>query len=153
MIHSAACTHAIRALIHLATVKPDGYVPMHELCEGTDLPRPSVAKIFYRLVQKRLLNSAKGLGGGFALARPIDRISLYDIVVAIDGKEQFEECVVRCSKCNEKQFCPLHDEWLLLRDCIKTFMMGTTLEQMSRTMQQKFDVPRTPRYRRYRRRA
>ena len=39
MIYSNACSYAIQAMTRLALVRPDGYVLLDELCEGTDLPR------------------------------------------------------------------------------------------------------------------
>jgi len=91
MIYSNACAYAIRAMTHLAMVRPHGYLLLDELCEATLVPRHFIAKIFQDLVRKGLLVSAKGRGGGFALARPVDQIMLADIVAVVDGLEQFEQ--------------------------------------------------------------
>jgi len=139
MIYSNACGYAIRAVTRLAAVRPDGYVLLDELCEGTDLPRHFVAKIFQDLVRKGLLLSAKGRGGGFALAKPANEIRLYDIVAVIDGVEQFDQCVVGIEKCNDDQSCPLHDNWKPLREKIKEFLILTTLDQMSFTLLEKYE--------------
>lgn len=137
MIYSSACGHAIRALAHLAAMETDGFVLMEDLCGPHDLPRPFVAKIFQDLVRRGLLRSAKGRGGGFALARPASEILIYDIVTAIDGDSQFQECVVGLSGCDQERHCPLHEEWGPIRNTIEAYLRDTTLEQMSVTLRRK----------------
>ncbi|MEX0774354.1 MAG: Rrf2 family transcriptional regulator [Phycisphaeraceae bacterium] len=140
MIYSNACAYAIRAMTRLAMMRPDGYVLLDELCEGSDLPRHFVAKIFQDLVRKGLLTSAKGRGGGFALARKPDKISLYDIVAIVDGAEQLDRCVVGMARCDDKQPCPQHDQWKPLRNQIKTFLAHTTLADMSQSLHFKLEA-------------
>jgi len=140
MIYSNACAYAIRAMARLAMLRPDGYVLLDELCEGSDLPRHFVAKIFQDLVRKGLLTSAKGRGGGFALARKPSKITLYDIVAVIDGVDDLDACVVGFAKCDEKQSCPLHDQWQPMRNQIKEFLARTTLARMSETVLGKMEI-------------
>ncbi|MCC5830242.1 MAG: Rrf2 family transcriptional regulator [Phycisphaeraceae bacterium] len=140
MIYSSACSYAIRALSRLAVMRPDGYVLLDELCGGTDLPRHFVAKIFQDLVRKGLLISAKGRGGGFALSRPADQISVYDIVAAIDGVSRLDECVVGLAKCDDAQPCPQHEQWSRIRTSLKDFLMSTSLSTMSNTLERKLEL-------------
>ena len=140
MIYSNACAYAIRAMSRLAMIRPDGYVLLDELCQGTDLPRHFVAKIFQDLVRKGLLVSAKGRGGGFALARPARDITLFDIVSVVDGTAQFEGCVVGMARCDDKQPCPQHDEWKTMRGNISKFLKDTTLEKMAATLERKLEL-------------
>jgi Rrf2 family iron-sulfur cluster assembly transcriptional regulator len=140
MIYSNACAYAIRALTRLAMVRPDGYVLLDELCEGTDLPRHFVAKIFQDLVRHGLLSSAKGRGGGFALARPPEEITLMDIVRIVDGVGDLEQCVIGMAKCDDKQPCPQHDQWKHIRRTLREFLDSTSLEKMSQTTQRKLEI-------------
>ncbi len=124
-------------MTQLAMIRPDGYVLLDELCRGTDLPRHFVAKIFQDLVRRGLLISAKGRGGGFALARAPDQITLYDIVAIVDGDAQFDRCVVGMAKCDDRQPCAQHDEFKSIRVSIRTFLEQTTLQRVSRTTRRK----------------
>jgi len=144
MIYSNACAYAIRAMTRLAMLRPDGYVLLDELCEGTDLPRHFVAKIFQDLVRKGLLTSAKGRGGGFALASPPNQITLYDIVGHVDGVESLDACVVGMAKCNDQQPCPQHDQWGPIRNELKKFLLSTTLDKMAATLNKKMDLVGDP---------
>jgi Rrf2 family transcriptional regulator, iron-sulfur cluster assembly transcription factor len=140
MIYSNACAYAIRAMTRLAMLRPDGYVLRDELCEGSGLPKDFVAKIFQHLVREGLLISAKGRGGGFALARKPTKITLYDIVAAVDGVDNLDACVVGFAKCDDKQACPLHDQWAPMRNQIKEFLARTTLDKMSETTLKKLEL-------------
>ena len=140
MIYSNACSYAIRAMSRLAMVRPDGYVLLDELCEDSDLPRHFVAKIFQELVRKGLLTSAKGRGGGFALARSPKKICILAIVAAVDGVEQLDQCVVGMAKCDDQQPCPQHDEWKTIRTQLRQFLERTSLQQMSMTLERKLEM-------------
>lgn len=138
MIYSQACSYAIRGLTYLCAVRPEGYILIDELCEASELPRHFVAKIFQDLVKQGLLVSAKGRGGGFALARPPRQIRLCDIVDAIDGQSPVKQCVVGMAVCDDATACPQHDHWKQIRQEITDFLEKTTLADMSRDLARKY---------------
>lgn len=140
MIYSAACGYAIRALCRLSILADDGYVSVQQICEGTDLPVQFIAKIFGDLVRRKLLISAKGPGGGFALARPIKDIRLYDIVEAVDGVDHLHQCVVGLSACNSEQPCPQHETFAPLRRRIVDYLQATNLDQISDALTRKLEI-------------
>src|SRR5690625_7578709 len=84
----------MRATLHLATLKSDGYVSIRAISEELDISFHFLTKIFQKLTQAGILASFRGPNGGVALARPATRITLLDIVIAIDGPELFTECVL-----------------------------------------------------------
>lgn len=140
MMYSTTCSYAIRAMARLAVIRPDGYLRIQELCEGTDLPSHFLAKIFRDLVGAGLLTSAKGRGGGFALAKRPHEIRLYDIVDAIDGIKSYSQCVVGLSQCDASQPCPQHDQFLPVRKQILAYLESTTLDQMSEALSKKIEL-------------
>jgi Rrf2 family protein len=140
MIYSHACAYAIRAMSRLAALEPEGYVLLDHICEGTDLPKDFLAKVFQQLVRHGLLISAKGRGGGFALSRSASRITLYEIVAAIDGVEGLNRCVVGMGQCNESQPCPQHEPWAAVRKQLRDFMLKTTLANMGKTLERKLEL-------------
>ena len=140
MMYSTTCSYAIRAMSRLAVIRPDGYVRILELCEGTDLPSHFLAKIFRDLVGAGLLTSAKGRGGGFALAKRPPEIRLYDIVDAIDGMKSYSQCIVGLANCDATQPCPQHDQFAPVRKQILAYLESTTLEQMSEALAKKLEL-------------
>ena len=63
-----------------------------ELAQETGLPLPTTQKLMGRLAAAGLLDSARGAGGGFSLARPAGEISLADIVEAVEGPISLTMC-------------------------------------------------------------
>jgi len=146
MMYSTTCSYAIRALCRLTMISPNGYARMQEICEGEgeDMPAHFLAKIFRDLARVGLLRSAKGRGGGFALARRPSEITLYDIVQAVDGTDRFTQCVVGLSKCDSDQPCPQHEAFKPVRKEILSYLESTTLEQMSGALSRKIELISSP---------
>lgn len=140
IIYSTTCSYAIRAMSRLAMIKPQGYVSLQAVCEGSDLPATFIAKIFGELVRAGLLSSAKGRGGGFALTRKPNEITLSDIVSVIDGDEQYTRCVVGLSQCDDRQPCAQHDYFKPIRTQILRYLSTTTLDQMSEALVKKLEL-------------
>ncbi|MEM9414390.1 MAG: Rrf2 family transcriptional regulator [Planctomycetota bacterium] len=140
MMYSTTCSYSIRALCRLTVISPDGYARIQDICEGSELPSHFIAKIFRDLVRAGLLLSAKGRGGGYALARPAKDIRLYDIVDAIDGVAIYQQCVVGLAQCDDKQPCPQHEHFKAIRQRMLSYLNSTTLEDMSEALSRKLDL-------------
>jgi FeS assembly SUF system regulator len=63
-----------------------------ELSAETGVPLPTAQKLMGKLAQAGLLSSARGAGGGFALARTAEAISLADIIEAVEGPIALTMC-------------------------------------------------------------
>ena len=130
MIYSKPCEYAIRAITFLARY-PGGAAPGTVIAEGEGLPAPVLGKVLQELARKGLLESRRGPGGGFRLARKPQLITLRDVVAAIDGLDQFAECVVGLEGCSDQSPCPLHDTWKALRAQLMGYLEATTLADMA----------------------
>jgi len=139
-MYSTTCAYAIRAMSRLALIRPDGYARINEITQGTDLPAYFLAKIFRDLTRAGLLRSAKGRGGGFALAKRPEQIRLFDIVEAIDGEKPYTNCVVGLARCDDTQPCPQHDAFKPVRLQILSYLHSTTLDQMSEALARKLEL-------------
>lgn len=127
MLYSNACTYAVRALARLTKQSPDGYLLMDELCADTNLPRHFVAKIFQSLVREGLLFSAKGRGGGFALAHKPQDITLAEIVAAVDGPDVLDEVEIGITDEDH----PILPKWEPLGARVRAYLEKTTLKQIA----------------------
>ena len=138
MIFSTTTEYAIRGMAELAVRAGDGHevrsVMLDDLVVGTTLPRDFLAKVFQRLVKAGLLNSAKGRGGGFTLARNAGAIKLIDIVTAIDGPELLDRCAVGLERCNDAQPCPQHESYKPVRQRIRQYLTDTTLAELANSL-------------------
>lgn len=140
---SSAAEYGLRAALYLASLKPNGFVPIRKISEQLDISGTFLTKIFQQLTQAGLLMSLRGPTGGVAFAQPIDRITLKDIIVAIDGPGLFTECVLGLPGCGEQKPCPLHLGWTKERGRLEMLFAQTTLAEMA-TQIDRFDVRLKP---------
>lgn len=106
------------------------YVSIQTIGDSLDIGESFLTKVFQQLNDAGLLASKRGRGGGVTLTRPPGKISLYEIVVAIDGNDLFHECVLGLPGCGEAQPCPIHDHWTDERDRMKATFQATTLAEV-----------------------
>lgn len=116
---SKACEYAIRAMIFIAKKSAEGSTTgIMEIAKGIGAPQHFIAKILQELRRQGLVQSNKGPNGGFFIDDPKEKITLADVVRAIDGDRIFSGCAIGLQKCNAKKPCPLHDEFKLIRQNI-----------------------------------
>lgn len=139
MMLSKSCEYGLRAALYLASLDEEGYVPISTISEELDISFPFLTKIFQKLNDAGLLSSQRGPKGGVALTRSPGEVSLHEIVVAIDGDDLFEECVLGLPGCGDDTPCPLHEHWADERDRVEQMFRDTSLAEMSGKINQ-FDV-------------
>jgi Rrf2 family cysteine metabolism transcriptional repressor len=84
---SAKVDYACRVLAELARLHGSAeLVQIDHLARVEHVPSHFLAQILSELRNAGLITSRRGIQGGYALARPPDQISVYDIFVAIDGE-------------------------------------------------------------------
>lgn len=137
MIFTNATEYAIRGLAELAGRSTGGNMLLDQLVTGTDLPRDFMAKIFQKLVRGGILVSAKGRGGGFAVARPAHQISLMQVVEAMEGPQLLDRCVVGLEKCTDQMPCPQHDLYKPIRQRLKDYLNTTTVADLASSLKAK----------------
>ncbi len=83
---------ALHSCVNLAWSGPDRAVPAARLAAWHDLPAAYLNKQLQALARAGILTSTPGPRGGFRLARPLDAISLMDVVAAVEGAEEAFRC-------------------------------------------------------------
>jgi Rrf2 family protein len=133
---SKACEYAIRAMLYIARSSKGGSrVGIRDISKAIDCPEPFMAKILQDLSRKGLVLSIKGPHGGFYMDNTHMRISLADIVTAIDGDQLFNGCGLGLKACNEKKPCPIHYQFKAIRSNLKAMLESTALEDFTENLE------------------
>lgn len=130
MLLSKSCVYGLRATIYLATKKSDEFVPIKKMSDALGISHHFLTKILQQLTAQDLLDSYKGPNGGVKLKKPGSKISLMNIVSAIDGPQLLTECVLGLPGCGHKRPCPMHDKWAETRDAVREMLEGTSLDDL-----------------------
>ena len=127
---SISAAYSTRALVCLA--RHEDWVHGSKLiasCSGA--PRPYLVKLLHALAREGLVETKRGNRGGYRLARPPEKITLFEILSTVDGPEGFERCLLGLGKCTAKRGCPLHAMGSGQRKCLKQRYRQLTLRQLA----------------------
>lgn len=97
-----------------------------DLAVQCNLPEPTVAKILKSLTRAGVLTSTRGVNGGYGLARSVDKITVADIITAMDGPISITDCADN-SPCVLEGHCSMHGRWGKVNLAIRTALDSITL--------------------------
>lgn len=82
---TSASMYALRAVVYMAAQENGKPVASHEIARARGISEKFLLKVLTPLVRAHVLLSLKGPNGGYRLARPANKISLLEVVEAVDG--------------------------------------------------------------------
>jgi FeS assembly SUF system regulator len=128
---SKMADYGVLLLGHLAH-NDDGLASSAELAETFHMPRPLVANLLKEFSRAGLLESRRGLHGGYRLARPATEISLLDVLNVIDGPVQLIECAADelVQACGYEDVCPSRSPMQSVHRRIVKLLEGITLSEL-----------------------
>ncbi len=103
---SQTTEYALRVMVHLAGID-QGSPTIAQISIATKTPPGYLAKILRSLARADLIRSQRGLHGGSVLARPGDRITVFDVVQAVDPIRRINTCPLEIES-HGVNLCPLH---------------------------------------------
>lgn len=103
-----------------------------EVASVCGLSVTTASKIMKTLARHALLKSVRGAKGGYVLARPPERISVAEIIAAMEGPLAVTECGVPASHCSQEARCPSRDNWRRLNTMVRGILAGVSLLDLSR---------------------
>ncbi len=121
--------YAVRAVLHLAR-SGDTRTATSTIAEEQKIPPSFLAKIISQLSIAGLLHTSRGARGGVTLARDPGEITLLEVIEAIDGPIQLNECVGDTSSCSFDENCPLRPVWCEAQEQLVGRLRGTNFADM-----------------------
>ena len=83
--------YALHSLLSLIKTPEDSPLGVSDIAEFQGVSPSYLSKIFTRLKKAGIVRSSIGVKGGYVLAKPPDQITFWDVVVAVEGVEHFDE--------------------------------------------------------------
>jgi FeS assembly SUF system regulator len=133
--------YGIVLLSHLV-VSPEEHHNAPGLARETHLPLPMVSKILKLLARSGLLESHRGVKGGYRLARSASQISVADIIAALEGPIAITECAPDSSEeCSYEAFCRVRTNWQRINRAVRDALASVTLQEMAAPWRASAQVP------------
>jgi Rrf2 family protein len=126
--------YAVRAILHLAR-NGDQRTATSMIAEKQRIPPSFLAKIVSQLSIAGLLHTSRGARGGVVLARAAKDITLLEVIEAIDGPINLNECVGEKGACTFDDDCPLRPVWCDAQEELVGKLKNTNFADMATTGQ------------------
>ncbi|KXF75994.1 hypothetical protein ATN84_13780 [Paramesorhizobium deserti] len=125
--------YGLKAMVHLAEIEKGELASVNEIATIRQIPRKFLDNILTELRNAGFVQSRKGKGGGFCLARPADEIRIGNIIRILDGPLAPISCASKtryrpCDDCNEEN-CEVRLMMLEVREAIATVLDNRTLAE------------------------
>ena len=122
--------YAVRAVLHLAKMGNGERAATSTVAKEQNIPPSFLAKIISQLSIAGLLHTSRGARGGVTLARAPKDITLLEVVEAIDGPIQLNECVGSEGACTFDENCPIKPVWCNAQEELVQRLRGTNFGDM-----------------------
>jgi Rrf2 family protein len=126
---SKKADYGLIALKHLAQ-HADESVSAREIAKEYRIPAELLAKILQRLARKGLVVSQQGTHGGYVLARDPSKISIVDVIEALDGPIGITPCE-RGSSCEQLEKCTVRDPLNAVRVKMVSILGDTSIYELA----------------------
>ncbi len=120
---------AVTAMIDLALHHGSGPVTLSEISGRQKISLSYLEQLFGKLRRHQLVESVRGPGGGYCLAKDLAGVSVADIILAVDEPIDATQCGGK-ENCRDEQKCLTHDLWAALNDRIFDYLGSVTLRQL-----------------------
>jgi Rrf2 family protein len=127
--------YGLKAMLHLAERAPGEPSLVSEIASSNNIPKKFLDTILGELRNAGFVNSKKGKGGGYTLARPAHEIRIGHVIRVLDGPLAPIQCASRtayrrCDDCADEKRCGVRLIMLEAREAISTVLDNRTLADM-----------------------
>lgn len=122
--------YALRLIAGLVENYGGQPIAARQLAKSQDVSAVLACKLLQRLSAAKIVKSSMGINGGFELAKAPEKISLYQVIQAIQGDVCFNKCVVNAKSCPKSPKCAVSKKLASLQKYIETSLKNTTLDKL-----------------------
>ena len=123
--------YAVRGVIYLSQQLPGKICLISEIAEATGAPHTFLAKIFQNFAKIGIVNSFRGTGGGFTLGRSPAKITLREVVEAVEGPIVPNRCLVGSGSCERETQCNVHPVWRQVQVQVVEILDSVTFDALA----------------------
>jgi Rrf2 family protein len=125
-----AADYAVRVMIHLASQPEGAVVSRKVLAIAAEAPESFLSKILQLLSRAGLIQTRRGVVGGFSLLSRGVQASMLDVVECIDGPIALNVCVTSGISCNRQGRCAAHEVWVRAQNAMLSVLREARIAEM-----------------------
>ncbi len=125
--------YAIRAMVALAEAPPEALLSVRRIADAMDIPVRFLPQVMGDLARAGLVASSPGRAGGYRLSRPVETITLLDVVEAVEGDSRRRTCILRGGPCGHDGItCAVHEPFFGAQDAMLGQLSSADLATIAR---------------------
>ncbi len=124
--------YAVRAMLALAGPDGTGWLSVNRIAGDMSIPVRFLPAVMRDLTKTGLVEARTGRTGGYRLARPAERITLLDVIDAVEPADEARRCVLRGIPCGQDGRCAVHDTFDEARAAHRQRLASATLASLTR---------------------
>jgi Rrf2 family transcriptional regulator, iron-sulfur cluster assembly transcription factor len=117
---------AVTAMIDLALQQANGPVSLAAISERQKISLSYLEQLFAKLRRRNLVDSVRGPGGGYQITKPLDQVSVADVIIAVDEPLDATQCGGK-ENCTDEGQCMTHDLWSNLNRKMLDYLNSVSL--------------------------
>jgi Rrf2 family protein len=121
--------YALRAVSYIAEHQGNGPVPVSEIAKALSAPQNYLSKTLYRLGALGVLESVRGVQGGYRLGEVPEQCRLSSIVEPFLAESE-HHCIMGRVRCSEEVPCGAHRRWMAVLDTARSFFSELTMADL-----------------------
>ena len=123
-------------LMHQLTNIESEKLSAKQLADASRIPLPTVSKLLKRLTEARLVQSVRGVQGGYRLLRAPELINVAQVISAIDGEIALTDCSSQETTCSLIEHCGLRSNWQYINTQVTHLLANISIQDMQTSMTQ-----------------
>jgi Rrf2 family protein len=123
--------YAVRAMVHLSSLPHGTVVSVAEISRDWDVPVTFLRKIVTKLARGGMITSFRGNGGGIALTRPAEELTLLDVIEAAEGSLALNICLLSPDECHRSPWCAVHVVWCEAQKKLREVLSSRSLADLA----------------------
>jgi Rrf2 family iron-sulfur cluster assembly transcriptional regulator len=131
--------YAVRAMVSLNLHAQGAPVTLKDISTREGISLTYLEQLFVKLRRGKIVDSVRGPGGGYVLARPADQIRVDEIIESVEESLVPVSCMDNDGSCNCKSQCVTQSVWQGLGVRIRNFLASITLEDLTREAEGKLN--------------
>ncbi len=136
--------YALIAMIYMSEKDQGKLTTARELSQQFNIPSELLGKVLQHLARKGLIVSVQGVKGGYQLPRPLDQISLAEVITSVDGPIQLVNCGDPVERdCEQFDFCNIRSPMEQIQSSLFQFLNQITLKDLQQHHWQYVGMPTT----------
>lgn len=121
--------YGLMALLQLDASADGDCVPVKEIAEGHEIPQDLLGKVMQALTRAGLVASTKGLHGGYRLVRPLEGVTVGEVIEAVDGPIYLTPCCDDSKRCRQQDHCNIRRPILRVQEYLVRYIGQLSLAE------------------------